>query len=203
MFGLEKAGDFSPRQLWGGMKMRVPIARALPLAPQLLLLDEPFGALDEMTRNRLNEELLSLRERSRFTALFVTHSVSEAVFLSNRVMVMAANPGRFHPEGRVDFPYPRNPALRERPEFQAKVNVLTPIIQLWIGPGTPGIITVTWLISFFPIVANTTQGLLSADMNHVALFRMCNASRWQEIFLLRVPAALPYFLTGLRIAAAL
>jgi NitT/TauT family transport system permease protein len=83
------------------------------------------------------------------------------------------------------------------------VIVLTPIIQLWIGPGTPGIITVTWLISFFPIVANTTQGLLSADMNHVALFRMCNASRWQEIFLLRVPAALPYFLTGLRIAAAL
>jgi NitT/TauT family transport system permease protein len=83
------------------------------------------------------------------------------------------------------------------------VIVLTPIIQLWIGPGLPGIITVTWLISFFPIVANTTQGLLSADMNHVALFRMCNASRWQEIFLLRMPAALPYFLTGLRIAAAL
>ena len=83
------------------------------------------------------------------------------------------------------------------------VIVLTPIIQLWIGPGLPGIITVTWLISFFPIVANTTQGLLSADMNHVALFRMCNATRWQEIFQLRVPAALPYFLTGLRIAAAL
>lgn len=83
------------------------------------------------------------------------------------------------------------------------VIVLTPIIQLWIGPGLPGIITVTWLISFFPIVANTTQGMLSADLNHVALFRMCNASRWQEIFLLRVPAALPYFLTGLRIAAAL
>lgn len=83
------------------------------------------------------------------------------------------------------------------------VIVLTPIIQLWIGPGLPGIITVTWLISFFPIVANTTQGLLSADMNHVALFRMCNASRWQEIFLLRLPAALPYFLTGLRIAASL
>jgi NitT/TauT family transport system permease protein len=83
------------------------------------------------------------------------------------------------------------------------VIVLTPIIQLWIGPGLPGIITITWLISFFPIVANTTQGMLSADMNHVALFRMCNASRWQEIFLLRVPAALPNFLTGLRIAAAL
>ena len=83
------------------------------------------------------------------------------------------------------------------------VIVLTPLIQLWIGPGLPGIMAVTWLISFFPIVANTTQGLLSTDMNHVALFRMANASRWQELMLLRVPAAMPYFLTGLRIAASL
>jgi len=83
------------------------------------------------------------------------------------------------------------------------VIVLTPIIQLWIGSGTPGIVTVTCLISFFPIVANTVQGLISADMNHVALFRMCNATRAQELFFLRVPAALPNFLTGLRIAATL
>ena len=83
------------------------------------------------------------------------------------------------------------------------VIVLTPIIMLWAGPGMPGIITITWLISFFPIVANMTQGLLSTDMNHVALFRMCNASRWQEMRLLRVPSALPYFLAGLRIAATL
>lgn len=83
------------------------------------------------------------------------------------------------------------------------VIVLTPMIQLWIGPGMPGIVTITWLISFFPIVVNTTQGLLSTDMNHVALFRMANATRWQELVLLRVPAAMPYFLTGLRIAAAL
>lgn len=83
------------------------------------------------------------------------------------------------------------------------VIVLTPIIVLWAGPGLPGIITVTWLISFFPIVANSTQGLLSADMNHVALFRMANASRWQEMWLLRVPAAMPYYLGGLRIAATL
>jgi len=83
------------------------------------------------------------------------------------------------------------------------VIVLAPIIQLWIGVGQPGIVTVTWLISFFPIVANTTQGLLSADMNHVALFRMCNASRWQELWLLRAPTAMPHFLTGLKIAASL
>ncbi len=83
------------------------------------------------------------------------------------------------------------------------VIVLTPIIVLWAGPGMPGIVTITWLISFFPIVANTTQGLLSTDLNHVALFRMCNASRWQELTLLRVPSAMPYYLSGLRIAATL
>ncbi len=83
------------------------------------------------------------------------------------------------------------------------VIVLTPVIMLWAGPGMPGIITITWLISFFPIVANMTQGLLSADLNHVALFRMCNARRLQEMRLLRLPSAMPYYLTGLRIAAAL
>jgi NitT/TauT family transport system permease protein len=83
------------------------------------------------------------------------------------------------------------------------VIVLTPIIVLWAGPGLPGIISVTWLISFFPIVANMTQGLLSTDMNHVALFRMANASRLQEMWLLRVPSAMPYYLAGLRIAATL
>ena len=83
------------------------------------------------------------------------------------------------------------------------VIVLTPIIVLWAGPGVPGIITITWLISFFPVVANTTQGLISADLNHVALFRMGNASRWQELFLLRLPGAMPFYLTGLRIAATL
>lgn len=81
--------------------------------------------------------------------------------------------------------------------------VLAPILNLWIGPGLKGIVAVTWLISYFPIVANVTHGMRSADMNHVALFRMCNASRWQELWLLRVPAAMPAFLTGLRIAAAL
>ena len=83
------------------------------------------------------------------------------------------------------------------------VIVLTPIIVLWIKPGLPGIITITWLISFFPIVVNTTQGLLSTDANHLALFRTCNASRWQELIQLRLPTAMPYYLAGLRIAATL
>lgn len=111
------------------MKMRVSIARALTLEPQLLLLDEPFGALDEMTRNRLNEELLTIRERSRFTAMFVTHSVSEAVFLSNRIVVMAAHPGRFHAEVKVDFPYPRAAELREQPDFQTKVTEVSRLLH--------------------------------------------------------------------------
>lgn len=129
LVGLGQVTGYYPRQLSGGMKMRVSIARALTLEPRLLLLDEPFGALDEMTRNRLNEELLALRERSRFTAVFVTHSVSEAVFLSNRVLVMAANPGRFHAEVRVDFPYPRSSDLRGSTEFLAKVNEVSKLLH--------------------------------------------------------------------------
>ncbi len=128
LVGLDKVRDYFPRQLSGGMKMRVSIARALTLAPQLLLLDEPFGALDEMTRHRLNEELVALRERTRFTALFVTHSVSEAVFLSNRIIVMAAAPGRFHAEVKVDFP--RRPAsLRDAPEFHARVTEVSRLLH--------------------------------------------------------------------------
>jgi len=129
LVGLGAARDYYPRQLSGGMKMRVSIARALTLAPQLLLLDEPFGALDEMTRNRLNEELLALRAAAPFTAMFVTHSVAEAVFLSNRILVMAANPGRFHAEVRVEFAYPRRPELREQPGFQAKVNEVSRLLH--------------------------------------------------------------------------
>ena len=129
LVGLGKVADYYPRQLSGGMKMRVSIARALTLAPDLLLLDEPFGALDEMTRNRLNEELLAVRAVSPFTALFVTHSVSEAVFLSNRIVVMAANPGRFHAEVAIDFPYPRRPDLRGQLDFQAKVNEVTRLLH--------------------------------------------------------------------------
>ncbi len=129
LVGLDAVSDYYPRQLSGGMKMRVSLARALSLEPGLLLLDEPFGALDEMTRHRLNEELLQLRERSRFAAVFVTHSVAEAVFLSNRIVVMAALPGRIHAEVEVDFPFPRRGALRESREFQEKVNAVSRLLH--------------------------------------------------------------------------
>jgi len=119
LVGLAEAARKFPWQLSGGMKMRVSIARALSVQPRLLLLDEPFGALDEMTRDRLNEDLLAIRARDPFTAFFVTHSVAEAVFLSNRVVVLSANPGRIAREITVPFSYPRPPELRETPEFLA------------------------------------------------------------------------------------
>ena len=136
LVGLGQVKEYYPRQLSGGMKMRVSIARALTLVPELLLLDEPFGALDEMTRNRLNEELLALRAQSPFTAMFVTHSVAEAVFLSNRIVVMAAGPGRLHAEVPVDFSYPRRPELRETPAFQAKVNEVSRLLHEVEAPVT-------------------------------------------------------------------
>jgi NitT/TauT family transport system ATP-binding protein len=129
LVGLEAVRDYYPRQLSGGMKMRVSLARALTLQPELLLLDEPFGALDEMTRHRLQEELLELRERSRFSAIFVTHSVMEAVFLSNRIVVMAAGPGRLHAEVAVPFDYPRRAELRGSGEFLAKVNEVSRLLH--------------------------------------------------------------------------
>ncbi|MEO0985106.1 MAG: ABC transporter ATP-binding protein [Cyanobacteria bacterium J06639_14] len=101
-----------PRQLSGGMKMRVSIARALVTYPNLLLMDEPFGALDEMTRSRLNSDLLHLWERYHWTVVFVTHNIYEAVYLSNRVVVMAAHPGRIVADIPIDAPHPRNEAFR-------------------------------------------------------------------------------------------
>jgi NitT/TauT family transport system ATP-binding protein len=117
LVGLEKFSQNLPRELSGGMQMRVSIARGLVTEPNLLLMDEPFGALDEITRNKLDGDLLGLWQKKNLTVVFVTHSIYEAVYLSTRVIVMAARPGRVIEEVKVEEPYPRGPEFRVSTQF--------------------------------------------------------------------------------------
>ena len=129
---LQGFGDHHPWQLSGGMQMRVAIARALSFEPALLLMDEPFGALDEMTRERLNIELLEIWRRMQSTIVFVTHSISEAVFLSTRVVVMSPRPGRDAGMVDIDLPQPRTNDTREDPHF---FELVTEVRELLRGVG--------------------------------------------------------------------
>lgn len=117
LVGLQGFENHYPKSLSGGMKMRASLARTLTLKPPVFLFDEPFGAVDEITREHLNEETQRLFQHEGFAGLFITHSISEAVFMSTRVLVMSARPGRIVAEFDVPFDYPRHPDLRFDPEF--------------------------------------------------------------------------------------
>ncbi len=133
LVGLEKFQNSYPRELSGGMKMRVSIARAMVTRPRLILMDEPFAALDEITRFKLNNDLLELKAKINCTVIFVTHSVFESVFLSDRIIVMAARPGRVIQELHVDEGYPRSEEFRTSAEYAAYCRQATDALHEAMG----------------------------------------------------------------------
>ncbi|HVX15857.1 MAG TPA: ABC transporter ATP-binding protein [Pirellulales bacterium] len=129
MVGLHEFVYRRPRELSGGMRMRVSLARALVTDPRIILLDEPFGALDDVTRQMLNEELLALWQQRGWTALFVTHNIAEAAFLSTRIIVLSSRPGRMVTDLPVPFSAKRPPELRAEPEFARFVGHVSGLLR--------------------------------------------------------------------------
>jgi NitT/TauT family transport system ATP-binding protein len=135
LVGLTEFADHYPYQLSGGMQQRVAIARALAFSPSMLLMDEPFGALDEMTRERMNSEVLGIWARTGITVVFVTHSIPEAVFLSSRVAVMSARPGRITRLVDIDLPRPRGLETRESPHYFSHITEVREALRAGGGSG--------------------------------------------------------------------
>jgi NitT/TauT family transport system ATP-binding protein len=133
LVGLSGFADQHPRQLSGGMKMRVSIARALVMHPQILLMDEPFAALDEITRGKLNDELIELFQRQKLTVIFVTHSVYESVYLSSRIVVMSARPGRITDDIPVDVRYPRSEEFRTSTNYNERCRAVSAALRRAMG----------------------------------------------------------------------
>jgi NitT/TauT family transport system ATP-binding protein len=133
--GLSAFADRYPRQLSGGMKMRVSIARALVTLPEILLMDEPFAALDEITRGKLNDELLDLFARRNLTVIFVTHSVYESVYLSSRIVVMSSRPGRVVSDIPIEAGYPRNEEYRMSPIYNERCRLASAALRLAMNVG--------------------------------------------------------------------
>jgi NitT/TauT family transport system ATP-binding protein len=133
MVGLEAFANAYPRELSGGMKMRVAIARALITRPRLLLMDEPFAALDEINRFKLNNDLLDLWRKFGWTVIFVTHSVFESVYLSERVLVMSPRPGRIVSEIGTIAPYPRDAGYRTAPQYNAHCREVSDALERAMG----------------------------------------------------------------------
>jgi NitT/TauT family transport system ATP-binding protein len=129
LVGLEGFENYHPRQLSGGMRQRVNLARALAIDPEILLMDEPFAALDAQTREIMQAELLRIWERGQKTVLFVTHQIDEAVFLSDRVLVFARRPGRIQAEIKIPLPRPRALEVKRSPEFVAIVDRIWKMIE--------------------------------------------------------------------------
>jgi NitT/TauT family transport system ATP-binding protein len=138
LVGLRGFADAYPRELSGGMKMRAAVARALVTQPQLLLLDEPFAALDEITRTRLNDDLLDVWRQRRWTGLFITHSVFEAVYLSTRVLVMSPRPGRIIEEIAVHLPEGRSADTRSSPQYMQVCQRVSQALQQAVGSHPAG-----------------------------------------------------------------
>ncbi len=133
--GLEDFAQAYPAQLSGGMKMRASIARALITEPKILLMDEPFAALDDLSRYRLNDDLLRWQQDTSISTLFVTHNIAEAVFLSKRILVMGARPGRIVHDVAIDAPYPRSPSFRESSDFLSYCRALSSALRQSVESG--------------------------------------------------------------------